>query len=343
MAGRRVAVRGTRSAGAGLIAGALLATMGACVSPRPDSRPDVPPPVYPYLEVSSEAPQDLAGVLGESRVSGLTLAFVVAGADCRPVWSRGGRDATHAEVRSRVEALQGSRTPLRISFGGAGGTDLASRCGSANELAAAYRTVVDTYGPTSIDLDVEGRALADRAGNARRVDAIRAVQQAAATGGRPLEVSYTLPADRDGVPASGIRLLEDSVSAGIVITAVNVMVMDYGWGVTRLAAEAERQAMLAHNLVRRLWPHLSDRDAWHRVALTAMIGRNDVPGEVFHLADARALVRFAADRGVGWLSYWSMERDRPCPQPLVDQPTWHCSGISQRPYEFAEIFTSRDR
>ncbi len=324
--------RVSASAGCGV---ALVGALAGCGG----SEADNPPEVYPYIEVTSTKPQDLVRIREASRVDALTLAFLIAGAGCRPVWSRGGLDASHPEVRSRIAALRGAGDAVRISFGGAGGTDLASACDSVEKLTAAYRTVVDSYQPDGVDFDVEGRTLADRAGNTRRVAAIRATQEAARRAGRELSVSFTLPAGRDGVPPDGVRLLRDSVAAGITISAVNVMVMNYGWGVDDLGDEAVRQAGLAHDLVRRLWPELTDRDAWQRVALSPMVGRNDVPGEIFHPEDARTVVEFATGRGVGWLSYWSVERDRPCPAP-VPQPDPRCSGLGQKPYQFASILTA---
>lgn len=331
--------RGTRGPVVAWFGGcvALLSTLAGCGSPESTSPREHDPGVYPYLEVASAHPQDLAGIRADARADGLTLAFVIAGRGCRPIWSRGGRDATDPAVRSRVAALRASGTPVRISFGGAGGTDLASGCDSVEALTAAYRAVVDAYRPDGIDLDVEGRALADGPGNARRVVAVRAAQRDAARAGYPFQVSYTLPAGRNGVTAAGVKLLVDSVAAEISVSAVNVMIMNYGWGVTDLGDEAVRQARLVHQVIQRLWPGLSESDAWQRVALTAMIGHNDVPGEVFHPADARTVARFAADRGVGWLSYWSMERDRACPQPPPAQPSGRCSGVAQRPYQFADI------
>jgi chitinase len=320
---------------------ALAAVLTACGGLEADDAPGNPPPkAYPYIEVTSTDPQDLVRIRASSRADGLTLAFLVAGPGCRPVWSRGGLDAVHPAVRSRITALRRTGDPVRISFGGAGGTDLASACDSVEKLTAAYRSVVDAYQPEAVDFDVEGRTLADHAGNTRRVAAIRAMQQAARTAGRQLPVSFTVPAGSNGVPPDGVRLLRDSAAAGITVSVVNVMVMNYGWGVDDLGDEAVRQARLAHDLVRRLWPDLTDHDAWQRVALTAMVGRNDVTGETFHPEDARTLAEFATERGVGWLSYWSVERDRACPAP-VPQPDPGCSGVSQSPYQFARIFTVR--
>lgn len=319
---------------------ALVAALAGCGGSETDDPSGNPPKVYPYIEVTSTEPQDLVRIRDASRVDGLTLAFLIGGPGCRPVWSRGGLDTTHPAVRSRIAALRRAGDPVRISFGGAGGTDLASACDSVEKLTAAYRTVVDAYQPDGVDFDVEGRTLADRAGNTRRVAAIRAMQEASRNAGRELPVSFTLPAGHDGVPPDGVRMLSDSAAAGITVSVVNVMVMNYGWGVADLGDEAVRQARLAHDLVRRLWPDLADRDAWQRVALSPMVGRNDVPGEIFHPEDARTLTEFVTERGVGWLSYWSAERDRACPAPVPPQPDPRCSGVSQRPYEFARIFTA---
>lgn len=334
-------LRGRRRLGAPVGCGvALVAALAGCGGSEADDPPGNPPKVYPYIEVTSTKPQDLVRIREASRVDGLTLAFLIAGSGCRPVWSRGGLDALHPAVRSRIAALRRAGDPVRISFGGAGGTDLASACDSVEKLTATYRAVVDAYQPDSVDFDVEGRTLADRAGNTRRVAAIRQTQDAARQAGRELPVSFTLPAGRDGVPPDGVRLLRDSVAAGVTVSAVNVMVMNYGWGVADLGDEAVRQARLAHDLVGRLWPPLTDREAWQRVALSPMVGRNDVPGEIFHPQDARTVASFATERGVGWLSYWSAERDRACPAPVPPQPDPRCSGVGQRPYEFARIFTA---
>jgi hypothetical protein len=322
----------------------VLGTLAGCATSESADRRPSRPSVYPYLEVASSEPQDLARIRAEARVDGLILAFVVGGGQgCRPVWSRGGEDVAIAELAVRVKALRRAGGPIWISFGGAGGPDLAQVCDSVEELTAAYRAVVDAYQPDGIDLDVEGRTLADPAGNARRVAAVAALQRSTAVQGNPLRVSYTLPVAHGGIPREGVELLKESIAAGVAVTAVNVMIMNYGWGVADLGDEGVRQAGLAQTLVRRLWPDLSGREAWRRVALTVMVGRNDVPGEIFHPADARTVARFARTRGIGWLSYWSVERDRACPQPPPVQPSWRCSGVAQRPYEFAGMFRSSGR
>ncbi len=48
------------------------------------------------------------------------------------------------------------------------------------------------------------------------------------------------------------------------------------------------------------------------MALTPMLGVNDVENETFTLEDAAQVRAFAEDKGVAWVSVWSAFRDRPC-------------------------------
>jgi chitinase len=62
-----------------------------------------------------------------------------------------------------------------------------------------------------------------------------------------------------------------------------------------------------------------------------------VPGEIFEQDDARQLLAFAAEAELGSLSFWSLNRDRPCgAADAAVSPT--CSGISQSLHEFARLF-----
>jgi chitinase len=74
--------------------------------------------------------------------------------------------------------------------------------------------------------------------------------------------------------------------------------------------------------------------SWGALAVTPMIGVNDVPNEIFTLEDTRALAAFAASNGVGQLHYWVFNRDRACPGPSKEAQN-ECSGVSQEPGMFA--------
>ena len=57
---------------------------------------------------------------------------------------------------------------------------------------------------------------------------------------------------------------------------------------------------------------LSDAQSWQLVGATPMIGQNDIPDEVFGLADAKQLVVVRAAHKLGRLSMWSANRDKSC-------------------------------
>ncbi len=49
----------------------------------------------------------------------------------------------------------------------------------------------------------------------------------------------------------------------------------------------------------------SDATAWRAMALTSMLGTNDVANETFTLADAAEVREFAEEKGISWVSMWS--------------------------------------
>jgi hypothetical protein len=73
-----------------------------------------------------------------------------------------------------------------------------------------------------------------------------------------------------------------------------------------------------------------------RIALTAMVGVNDVLENVFTLDDARQLASDARSAGLAGVAYWSLDRDRPCEQATV-VATCHTLPPSQvpQPLDFA--------
>ncbi|CAI7980100.1 Lysozyme [Frankia sp. Hr75.2] len=298
----------------------------------------------PYVDTSLYPPFDLVAAARTAGLRDVTLAFVVAGGGgCTPKWG-GVSDLTMDGVPGQIGRFRELGGDVRVSFGGASGTELASACGSAGDLAAAYRKVVDVYGVTRLDFDVEGGALPDAAANTRRAQAIARLQQEAAAGGRPLEVSFTLPVLPSGLTQAGVDLLANARENGVTVNAVNIMAMDYGDGAApnpagRMGQYAIDAATATQAQVKGVF-ELSDAQAWGRVAVTPMIGVNDVASEVFTLADARQLVRFASQIDLAWLSMWSLTRDQPCPGGPVPyaQPT--CGGIEAQPFDFTRAFNA---
>jgi hypothetical protein len=291
----------------------------------------------PYVDTSLYPPFSLVSTAQATGVKQFNLAFVVAAGSggCTPEW--GGVTAIGADpVAAQIGALRAVGGDVRISFGGEAGSELAVTCTSVSQLQAAYQQVISAYDVNKIDFDIEGAAVDNTAANARRDQALAALQ--AQDPG--LQISFTLPVLPSGLTSDGDAVLTGAVAAGVNISAVNVMAMDYGdgaapnpsgqMGTFAIDAATATDAQVASAL------GISDDAAWSKVAVTPMIGVNDTSDEVFTVANAQQLAGFAASKHLAWLSMWSAARDTECPGGAQSfaQPT--CSSIVQTPEEFMD-------
>ncbi|MBC9717020.1 cellulose binding domain-containing protein [Streptomyces sp. TRM66268-LWL] len=289
----------------------------------------------PFVDTSLAPAYDLVGTADKTGVKEFNLAFVTAGnGGCTPLWG-GSTGLGDDKVASQIGALRAKGGDVRVSFGGAAGSELALNCGSADDLAAAYGKVVDAYKLTKVDFDIEGAALPDTAANTRRAQAIAQLQKQ-----HPgLDVSFTLPVMPEGLTQPGVDLLMDAKKNGVTIDNVNIMAMDYGPSYSGDMGTYAEQAATATQAQIKGVLGLSDSAAWQAVAVTPMIGVNDVTTEIFKVDDAAQLVKFAEAKGMGWLSMWSSTRDKACEGGSTSvSPT--CSSISQEPLAFTKAFAA---
>ncbi|MFC8586357.1 cellulose binding domain-containing protein [Streptomyces sp. NPDC057217] len=316
------------------------ATATTAPAPTPTPTTSTPAPVTgakfaPYVDTSLYPAYDLLATADATGVKEFNLAFITSGGACAPLWG-GVTDLANDKVAAQIGALRAKGGDVRVSFGGAAGHELALNCSSASALAAAYGKVVDQYKLTKVDFDVEGAALPDTAANTRRSQAIAQLQKS-----HPgLNVSFTLPVMPEGLTQPGVDLLADAKRNGVRVDAVNIMAMDYGpaysadMGTYAIQAATATQAQIKGVL------GLSDAAAWKAVAVTPMIGVNDVLSEIFKVDDATQLVDFAKSKGLGWLSMWSSTRDKQCPDGAVNRADATCSSILQQPLAFTKAFAA---
>jgi hypothetical protein len=291
----------------------------------------------PYVDTSLYPAFDLVASADATGVKNYNLAFVTDGGGCTPKWG-GVTDLADNAVAAQIGELRAKGGDVRVSFGGATGTELATTCSSADELAAAYGKAIDRFQLTKVDFDIEGGALPDTAANTRRAQAIAELQRQHPD----LDVSFTLPVMPEGLTQDGVNLLSDAASHGVRISAVNIMAMDYGASYNGdMGTYAEQAATAAQAQIKGVLG-LSDSDAWKTVAVTPMIGVNDVSSEVFTVDDAAQLVSFAKSKGLGWLSMWSATRDKQCPGGAKNTADPTCSSITQDPYAFSTAFAAYD-
>ncbi|GAA2501466.1 glycoside hydrolase family 18 protein [Streptomyces longisporus] len=287
----------------------------------------------PYVDTSLYPAFDLLASADATGVKNYNLAFVTDGGGCTPKWG-GVTDLGSDGVASQIGALRAKGGDVRVSFGGASGSELATTCSSADALAAAYGKVVDQFKLTKVDFDVEGGALPNATANTNRAKAIAKLQAAHPD----LDVSFTLPVMPEGLTQDGVNLLSDAKSNGAKIDTVNIMAMDYGASYSGDMGTYAEQAATATQAQVKSVLGLSDAAAWKTVAVTPMIGVNDISSEIFKVDDATQLTAFAKSKGLGGLSMWSATRDKQCAGGTKPTADATCSSITQDTFAFSKAF-----
>ena len=186
----------------------------------------------PYIMIRPAT--DLAHISEESGIRYFTLAFMLDGGGCAAAWNGRTPLAQEAAFGPAIEKLRGQGGDVIVSFGGEAGRELAIGCDNATALQAQYQAVIDKYKVSVLDLDIEGKSLADTASVDQRNVALAAIQIA----NPGIQISYTLPVATDGLTQGGIALLNNAMSHAVKVAIVNLMTMDYGGPANPLAMGA---------------------------------------------------------------------------------------------------------
>lgn len=316
----------------------------------PASAPAWPAHVFaPYVDATAWPTYDFVATARATGVKYYTLAFVTADTGNKPAWggyaslgTSGSEFST--QIQTQIAALRALGGDVAVSFGGASGRELAQVITTVADLTAAYRSVIQTYGLTHVDFDIEGTAGADRASIDRRNQAIAILQQEAGAGGRELSVRFTLAVLPTGLDAAGLYVLQSAKAYGVRVDLVNIMAMDYGDNAApnpqgRMGEYAIQAATSLYSQLAALYGSgQTEAKRWAMIGVTPMIGLNDVTTETFTQQDARRLEAWAAQHQIGLLSMWSLNRDRQNAGGAVGYVDTNSSSVTQTPNEFSSIF-----
>ncbi len=296
---------------------------------QPDSRGFAPYAYIPWGDISMTAIKDATGV------KNYTAAFVLSNGNCVPAWdgnSTLGLSSNRANIiRTDINNIRASGGDVTVSFGGAGGTELALACPTVATLKDAYKSVVDKYGLGRMDFDIEGAAIGNSTANELRAQALALLQRDYPN----LKVFVTLSVNGNGIPSNGVNFLTQLKNNGAILAGVNIMTMDYGVRSTQLGQLAIQSANRTQIQLKTIFGS-SDAVAWKSLNLTAMIGINDTQPETFSLANAIELRTFADQKKIGALSFWSLNRDKSCPGNVATLAE-NCSGVVQSQYQYSSI------
>ena len=325
-------------------------TVGVSAPPAPAPASSWPAQVFaPYVDSTLYPLYDFVSAARTTGSKYFTLAFITADPASRPAWGGYAEYAVTGtefdlNMRTKINTLRSLGGDVAVSFGGAAGRELAETITDVNQLAAAYRSVIQAYGLTHIDFDIEGAAAAHKASIDRRWEAVAILQREAAAAGKELNVRLTLPVLPTGLTPDGVYVVTSAKARGVRVDNVNVMAMDYGDSAApnpggKMGDYAIQAATSLFNQLTAIYgTTTTEAQRWAMVGVTPMIGMNDVQTEIFDQQEARELVAWADARGVGYLGFWSLNRDRQNAAGRINYVDLFSSSVVQTPFEFTGIF-----
>ncbi|WP_327071279.1 glycosyl hydrolase family 18 protein [Kitasatospora sp. NBC_01250] len=315
---------------AGSVCALALAATGSVVALAPASSAAGATSVYsvaPYVDMSNSQEGLLDTAITAHGLKAYTAAFVL-GTGCNQVWGDTLPIGADSFTDPLIAKAKSEGASLIVSSGGASGEPLAWTCTTQSSIDAGYQAIINDYGVTQLDFDIEGAAIADTASVARQMQAMKDLKAA----NPALQFSMTLPVLANGLTADGVNIVQAAKNAGIKIDVVNIMTMDYYTG---SGTEMGQGSVAAAQATLAQMQSVDPSYTYANLGITPMIGKND-DGSTFTLADAQTVESFAAQHGVGRLAFWSIDRDQPCSGTANSLST--CSEIGQSNLAFTDAF-----
>ena len=299
----------------------------ACTSaPQPPAAQAAAPHIrfvygpYKHLNmgVDSHHPVAATQVLGTPQVLATTprsvllpgataLSLAFASGECgQEKW---GDLAAQAVAQANVAALNRAGMPYIISTGGEGNI---FSCGSD---AGMEQFVTRYASPMLLGFDFDIEAGQTPAMVNSLLQRIKVAQLR-----RPhLRMSFTVAthaasdAGQASLNAQGQQVLAAIRAVQLDHYVINLMVMNYGPAKPAHCVVREGRCDMAASAAQAV-QNLHSRYGIPKaqIAITAMLGINDVVENVFTPADATALARMARQEQLGGLHFWSLDRDTPC-------------------------------
>ncbi|EOH89547.1 carbohydrate-binding protein [Enterococcus villorum] len=230
-------------------------------------------------------------------------------------------------IKKSIRELREVGGDVAISFGGLNAGAFWETTQNTTILADAYKEIIEGYGLTRVDFDVEAGAM-DYAHNLANAKAVKQVQDQ--TG---VSVTLTLPVMDTGLISTGLSVLQAYLEAGVDLTTVNIMTMCYGsvvpdYAQGSLDAVDNTKNQLQDYYKRYANTTLTDAQAYAKLGTTPSIGFESSAHPYFTTDMFNKVVQHAKSRKLGMVSYWSMNRDA-----MVDSG----QGQVKNQYEFLTV------
>ncbi|GHF33024.1 hypothetical protein FHX82_005226 [Amycolatopsis bartoniae] len=314
-------------AAAGALALAALAPFATPATARteaPVQAAAAPMAVAPYLYEGWGSPPNPAEVMNATGVRWFTLAFVLSNGTCNPQWD-GQRALTGGVDGSAISTIRGGGGDVVPSFGGYSGNKLEQSCTSASALAGAYQKVINAFSFKAIDIDIEADAYSNATVQQRTVDALKTIR----ANNPSIKIYVTIGTGQSGPDTS---LINRAASSGFAADAWTIMPFDFGGAGQNMGTLTTKAAEGLKNALKSAYGY-SDDTAYRHSGISSMNGVTD-QSETVTVADFTTILNYANSHHLARLTFWSVNRDRPCGSGGADS----CSGVSQSNWDYTKVF-----
>ncbi|MBW8817544.1 MAG: alpha-galactosidase [Streptomyces sp.] len=286
--------------------------------------------VAPYEYLGWGNPQNPTSVMSATGVKWFTLAFILSDGGCNPKWD-GSRPLTGGTDQSRIDAIRSAGGDVMVSVGGWSGNKLGEKCSSASALAGAYQKVINAYKLKALDIDIENTEWSNATVRQRVVDALKTVK----ANNPGLKTVITFGTTTSGPDSTGVDMIKRAANSGLANDVWCIMPFDFGGGTTNMGTLTTQAMEGLKARVKSAYGY-SDATAYAHIGLSSMNGTTDDSGERVRVADFKTMLAYAQQHHIGRLTYWSVNRDRPCGSGTDGDS---CSGVTQQPYDYLKVFT----
>ena len=280
----------------------------------------------PYLYMGWGEPPSPSTIMRETGVKWFTMAFILSSGGCNPAWD-GSRPLSGSSDAAAIAEIRANGGDIVPSFGGWSGNKLGPNCSTPEALAGAYQQVINAYRLKAIDIDIEN---SDEFENETVQDRILGALKIVKQNNPGIKTIVTFGTTTSGPNYYGGRLIERAAALQANIDVFTIMPFDFGSSNIQNDTIAAATGLKDKLRTAFGW---SDAVAFGHVGISGMNGLSDQQ-ELTSVAAWTAIRDWSKANGLGRLAFWSVNRDRPCPNGGVSAA---CSGIAQTDWVFTRI------
>ncbi len=270
-------------------------------------------------EFSNNGAPNLAEIAKQSETKFFNLGFMQATGvvNGRLNWSWGGfnglNELTNDQwqyegIKKAIRELREEGGDVALSFGGLNSGAFWELTQDVTILTNAYQELIEGYGLTRIDLDVEAGAM-DYQHNKANAKAIKKIQEL--TG---VKVTLTLPVMPTGLIQTGLDVLKAYLEEGVDLENINIMTMCYGASVPYYAkgsidAVDNTMKQVKDYFKKYAGIDLTTEQAYVKLGTTPSVGFENTGHPYFTTEMMKQVVDHAVEKNIGMVSFWSINRD----------------------------------